>query len=378
MFKKLISLMLCAALVFTMGIITFAAEETENVQTETEVKEDTKIEENADIDVTEVTKLDENETEISDEVKAEEKNETGVAEEVKPEEQVEEEAVTEVAESTEPISFVVTDSNLPVQVNGVDVSFEDVGLKKITVDNGDITLVPIRKIAEMLNCTVAWRNSDQTVHIFKNGKSIVLAINNPVIKTYDFEVGTKFVYTSEAAEKFVYAENKSVTPVVEDERTLVPLRAVSECLNTTVSYDEASGLITISDNDAEMLNYKASIADVKARNLIETYNYKPGVELKSGSIIVKVAGNFEGAIAEIGDGVTVAIDGKTQTTANGGLCTFTEVKSGTYKVEVANIPDGYELQNAETTVMVEGGEASVTVYLVKSEVAEEKIVEAGK
>ena len=396
MFKKLLSLMLCVALVFAMGTITFAAEETteqtETVQVETEVKEDTKTEEKAEDVVTEVKPEEKTETEVTEEVKTEEKPETEVKEEIKteekpetevteevnPEEKVENEVVPEVPDTTEPIKLVVTDSNLPVQVNGVAVSFEDVGLKKVTVDAGDITLVPIRKIAEMLNCTVAWRNSDQTVHIFKNGKSVVLAINNPVIKIYDFEVGASFVYTSEAEEKFVYAENKGVTPVIEAGRTLVPLRAISECLNTTVNYDGATGLITINDNDAAMLNYKATIADIKARNLIETYNYKPVVELKSGSIIVKVAGNFEGATPEIGDGVTVTIDGKAQTTANGGTCTFTEVKSGTYKVEVTNIPEGFALQNAETTVTVEGGEVSVNVYLVKAEATQDNTAEADK
>lgn len=356
MFKKLLSLMLCVALVFTMGTIAFATEDTEEktVTTQTEVTEEVKTEEKAEEVTTEAPETDAPATET-------------------PEADA---PVTEAPEVdapvTEPIKLVVTDSNLPVQVNGVAVSFEDVGLKKVTVDAGDITLVPIRKIAEMLNCTVAWRNSDQTVHIFKNGKSIVLAINNPVIKIYDFEVGAKFVYTSEAEEKFVYADNKGVTPVIEEGRTLVPLRAISECLNTTVNFDGATGLITINDNDASMLNYKATIADIKARNLIETYNYKPVVELKSGSIVVKVAGNFEGATPEIGDGVTVTIDGKTQTTANGGTCTFTEMKAGTYSVVVSNIPEGFALQNAETTVTVEGGEVSANIYLVKAEATEDK------
>lgn len=377
MFKKLLGLMLCVAVVFTMSTTIFATEkiteEVEKVQTEA-VKEDMGNTEKTETVIDEESKMEE-ETEVIN--SEEDTNDTDVTEEVKNEENVEE-IDPELPAVVEPIQLDVVDSNLPVQVNGVGVSFDDVGLKKVAIDTGDITLVPIRKIAEILNCTVAWRNSDQTVHIFKNGKSVVLAINDPVIKIYDFEVGAKFVYTSEAEEKFVYAENKGVTPVIEAGRTLVPLRAVSECLNTTVNYDGTSGLISINDNDAAMLNYKATISDIKARNLIETYNYKPVVELKSGLINVKVVGNYEGATPEVGDGVMVTIGGETQTTANGGICTFTEVKSGTYKVEATNIPEGFALQNAETTVTVEGGEISVNVYLVKASTVEDKTVEADK
>jgi len=350
MSKKIISLALCILLVFAVGTISFAAEDTEKKTVNTQ-------------------------TELTEEVKTEEKAEDAPATDA---------PATDVPATdvpvTEPIKLVVTDSNLPVQVNGVAVSFEDVGLKKVTVGAGDITLVPIRKIAEMLNCTVAWRNSDRTVHIFKNGKSVVLAINNPIIKIYDFEVGAKFVYTSEAEEKFVYAENKGVTPVIEIEidesgkeiaRALVPLRAISECLNATVNYDGEAQLITINDNDSSMLTYKPSISDMKARNMIENYNYKPVVELKSCSIVVKVVGNFEGATPEIGDGVIVTVDGKTQTAANGGTCTFTEMKSGTYTITVSNVPEGYSLQTVETTVTVEGGETNVNVYLVKAETSAE-------
>ena len=45
------------------------------------------------------------------------------------------------------------------------------------------------------------------------------------------------------------------------------------------------------------------------------------------------------------------------------------MKSGTYKVEVTNIPEGYALQDAETTVTVEGGAVTVNIYLVKAVVA---------
>lgn len=269
----------------------------------------------------------------------------------------------------EPIKLEVTDSANSVQVNGVPVTFDDVGLKEVNIETGAITLVPVRKIAELLNCTVGWRNSDQTVHIFKNGKSVMLTINKSEIEIRDFEVGAKFVYTSEAEIKYVYADNKNVTPMIEDGRTLVPLRAISESLNTTVNYDGDAKLITINDNDTAMLTYKPSITDIKARNMIETYNYKAQYVPKTGSVSVKAWGNFAGASAELGDGIIVKLIDKSTTTANGGTCSFDDIKVGTHTVVVENVPEGYVVQDASVlTFEVKPGEnTEVRIALVKAE-----------
>lgn len=270
---------------------------------------------------------------------------------------------------TEPIKLEVTDSANAVQVNGVPVTFDDVGLKEVNIETGAITFVPVRKIAELLNCTVGWRNSDQTVHIFKNGKSVMLTINKSEIEIRDFEVGAKFVYTSEAEIKYVYADNKNVTPMIEDGRTLVPLRAISESLNTTVNYDGDAKLIAINDNDTAMLSYKPSITDIKARNMIETYNYKAQYVPKTGSVSVKAWGNFAGASAELGDGIIVKLIDKSTTTANGGTCSFDDIKAGTYTVVVENVPEGYVVQDASVlTFEVKPGEKTeVRIALVKAE-----------
>jgi len=399
MFKRILSLMLCIALVFAMGTISFAVEENADTSVvdapEVDAPEADAPEADApeaDVPEADTPEADAPEADVPEadtpEADAPEADapEADAPEADAPEADAPEADAPEVdapevdaPEVDAPImevgvKYTVVDApEYSVFVNGVAITFEDVGIKKITIPTGDVTFVPVRKIAEMLNCTVAWSASDRTVHIFKNGKSVVLTIDNHIVKIYDFKYDSGITYTPAAEEeKPIYKDEngviyENVTPVIEEGRTLIPLRAIAECLNTTV--DSKNAVITIDDNDPNMLSYKPTMADRKAKNLIETYNYKPAVVAKSGSVTVNVSGNFEGATSEIGNGVTITINGQSQTTANGGTCTFAEVKSGTYKVEVTNIPEGYALQDAETTVTVEGGAVTVNIYLVKAVVA---------
>ena len=109
-------------------------------------------------------------------------------------------------------------------------------------------------------------------------------------------------------------------------------------------------------------NYN-KLMDNDIDELILKWNYNP--KQPTATVNIKVKGNFEGADPALGDGVVVTLDGKTQTAANGGACTFAEVNAGTYTLTVSSIPEGYTA--AETTVTVEAGkEASVSILLEKA------------
>lgn len=364
--KKLISLVLCIAVV-SVGTIAFADEiNTDGNNSQVTASEEDKTSQTPADEKTLTAPADDSknkgEQAIPEQIPA-----NGDAEPQQPnesekaptqEQQPEPEKNPEPAPTAPTESYEIVDSDASVVVNGVPVTF-DVALKKIVNVNGDINFVPIRKVAEMLNCTVAWRGSDQTIHIFQNGRSVMFKVNSHDVEVHNFEIASKFVYTDDAKIEKV----EGAYPVVFNDRTLIPLRAVSEILGAKVNYDGTQKLITIDATD-EMKNATATIADIKARNYIETYNYVPVVQLKTATVNVKVAGNFEGAEPTLGDGVVVTIDGKTQTAANGGVCAFAEMKAGTYTVTVTNVPDGYKA--VETSVTVNAGEdTSVSVLLEK-------------
>lgn len=89
------------------------------------------------------------------------------------------------------------------------------------------TLVPMRAIFEALGCEVQWNADTQTVVAQKNLEYIFLTIGDNTL----------------------YADDRQITLDVPAQliqnRTMVPLRAVSEALDAKVSWDAASETVTV-------------------------------------------------------------------------------------------------------------------------------------
>lgn len=326
--KKIISILICSFMLFSMYNVSFADDEVGVSNEKSETLTDSQN-----------STTQTNDDEIS-----------GDGAEIKNKNELE-------STSPEIIDSKNNDENeITVTVNGVNVVFDDV--KPQILDNR--TLIPMRKLGEAINAAVAWRNSDSTVHILRNGKCVVLTLNESQMLLTDYEYKDKFVYTSESTSKYIDEDTNVVARTIND-RTMVPCRAICEALGGNVDWDETTKTVKVTFLDG----YTVSKQDKDATYLIETLNYKPTVVIPNGTINVKVAGNFEGAVPTLGDGVIVSIDGKTQTAANGGACVFTEMKAGTYTVTATNVPEGYNA--VETTVTVKAGEdTTVSVLLEKA------------
>ena len=91
----------------------------------------------------------------------------------------------------------------------------------------DRTMVPMRAIFEKLGCIVAWDDSSQQAIGFKNGKKVVVSIGNN---------------TAYVDGKFQEIDQP---PVLLNDRTLVPLRFVSEAYGCEVGWDDATQTVTI-------------------------------------------------------------------------------------------------------------------------------------
>ncbi|MDP4119355.1 MAG: leucine-rich repeat protein, partial [Bacillota bacterium] len=109
-----------------------------------------------------------------------------------------------------------------VFLNNAQIVFDQ---KPVIINNR--TLVPIRKICEALDLTVDWDETSQTAIITKGSTSIKIQINSTT----------------------VYKDNKSVTIDVPAQlignRTLVPVRAVSELFNITVEWDSENSRVML-------------------------------------------------------------------------------------------------------------------------------------
>jgi len=109
-------------------------------------------------------------------------------------------------------------TQIAVMINGKYVDFKDTPPSIIN----SRTMVPMRAIFEIFGCEIEWNDATKTVTATKDGKTIKLTINSPT----------------------AYIDGKSYTldapATIVNSRTLVPLRFISEALNATVTWDDAT------------------------------------------------------------------------------------------------------------------------------------------
>ena len=132
------------------------------------------------------------------------------------------------------IMFSATVFATNVQLNGEVIDFTDENGNKVEAQIiNNRTMVPLRKIFELLGCKVDWEASTQTITATKENKKIVLQINNKLAKKIIDGVTTEIQLDS--------------APVIVNDRTLVPLRFIAESLNKQVGWDAANGTAIIID-----------------------------------------------------------------------------------------------------------------------------------
>lgn len=124
-------------------------------------------------------------------------------------------------------------SNIKVMLNGEEIKFD---VQPQFINNR--TMVPLRAIFEALGATVEWDGDSQTVTSTKDDTTISLTINNPTMKVNDSSITLD-----------------SPACIVND-RTLVPVRAVSESFKCQVGYDGATTTVSIiSDSENYQMLY---------------------------------------------------------------------------------------------------------------------------
>ena len=106
------------------------------------------------------------------------------------------------------------------------------------------TMLPLRFIAQdILKADVDWNNSTNIVKVTRNGAGITIALDSGKV----YSDGQPY--------------NMSVAPMVKDNRTLVPLRLISELMYCKVDYNKADQSITVTL--PETLNVEPPVADIE-------------------------------------------------------------------------------------------------------------------
>ncbi len=119
------------------------------------------------------------------------------------------------------------------------------------LDENNRTLVPIRFISEAFGAEVEWDGDNQKITIIAENKDkveMVIGQQDFTTYTYDGQTaapsgGMKDIYVMEYPKM-------DTAPVIMNERTMVPLRAIAESLDKKVGY--SNGYIIISDIETEL------------------------------------------------------------------------------------------------------------------------------
>ncbi len=163
----------------------------------------------------------------------------------------------------------------------------------------DRTIVPIRFVAEALGAQVGWDNDTRTVSIKKPGVDIKLVIDG------------------EASNNGVPVQ-LDVPAILINDRTMVPLRFVSECLGCQVNWDpetrtveiislQEQGPVAPGDEDTpESADTENTDADTNNADTSTEVDNPPDVTLKDSDVTTKdgISGINFGVKVVIPDGVT--------------------------------------------------------------------------
>ena len=136
-------------------------------------------------------------------------------------------------------------AEVEVHINGREISFEEQA--PVVVDG--TTLVPLRKIFEELGAHVDWIKDTRTVYATRRFSYVMMTIGSDR-------------YTVNGEEKTL-----SVAPCIYNERTMVPVRAVSESLGADIEWDKENRRVLITSYDGEIpvkdryINYSDTAQD---------------------------------------------------------------------------------------------------------------------
>lgn len=119
---------------------------------------------------------------------------------------------------------VLAEEPIKILVNDVQISFD----AEPFIEN-DRTLVPMRAIFEALGAEVAWDGEDRTVISYDPVSDVSITM----------QIDSDVMFVGETAVKL------DVPAKIVSDRTFVPLRAISESMNSEVNWDGATRTVTI-------------------------------------------------------------------------------------------------------------------------------------
>lgn len=186
-------------------------------------------------------------------------------------------AIITIALSFSLYTTALADDNIKVILNGEYVQFD----AEPFIEDGR-TLVPIRAITEAMGCNVEWDSSTQTANIANRENSVSIKIGNINIEKTSFTTQKTEILTIDVPAK------------IYQDRTYIPLRAVSEAFGADIDWDGNLRLITIeyliTTGSDEVITFSDKAFEYSVRDRLGF------IEMRDDSSVVD--GVYEGVITE--------------------------------------------------------------------------------
>lgn len=138
------------------------------------------------------------------------------------------------------VTFSALAADIAIKVDGRTLTFRE---EPVPVVLNDRTYVPVRRVLETMGAKVSWNKENRTVTVTSadNVTVVVLTIDSPEIEVYTF---TSVIH----ADKNIVVSD--VSPIILNDRTMLPIRVIAEALGADVEYDEA-GIAEITTRQAK-------------------------------------------------------------------------------------------------------------------------------
>lgn len=190
----------------------------------------------------------------------------------------------------------------------------------------DRTMVPLRKIFESLGALVKWDEETETVSAKKSSKTVSLTIGSP-------EMTLDRGDTDENGNAVTETVTLDAPAQMVDDRTLVPLRAVSEAFGMDVDWDGSTQTVTIKsdDNGDDSWKQNTGAIDLTAKTAsgegVSFTDY--GITISKGGDFT-LSGTLNGSITvSCNEKVKLRLDGAAITSSN-SPCIYIEQADKAY------------------------------------------------
>ncbi len=161
-------------------------------------------------------------------------------------------------------AYAQADTDVTVLVNGCEIVCQE---QDSFIEDG-VTYVPARNVFTVMGAKISWYSKDQKI-VIDSKDNITRVILHP-----DSNVMTVATFTSVINSIVNEVQLDGPVKIVND-RTFIPLRAVSEALGADVSWDDttktASITIELPEKDKLLMSIESNVEDVNAGDEVKVY-----------------------------------------------------------------------------------------------------------